>query len=426
MVSSAHEGPLSSHPPAIAMRWTPAIRRGPTPSSRRASPIFPTRSRPSGGAYGSIRENSIQHGFRAQLNAPMLKDGQAIGCICLRRRNPGAFTPRQITLLETFAAQAVIAIENVRLFTRAQREALEQQTATAEILRVHLAVADRRRSRCSTPSPRRHCASAAPRMPRSSCATATSWLIAGPRGPDRRTDVGTRCRSTRRLRPGGDPRRARRSTCRTCRHWTRRNTPTERESRGAMDSAPLLAAPMLREGAAIGAISLRRREPGAFTAAPDRAARELRRPGGDRHRERAAVHRAARNRSIQQTATSDVLSVISRSTSELQPVLEVDAGGGDPSVQRAHGRRRRAPRRCPALSDVDRRVGRIRQMAARDAASDGPYLDRRPRRHRQTSHLHSQRSGRSRLCHADHHDGRQHRQSCSPSRCCARTRWSAS
>ena len=134
MVSSAHEGPLSSH----ALGYRDALdasntARADTILEARVTHLPDTLAPDAEAAYRSIRENSIQHGFRAQLNAPMLKDGQAIGCICLRRRNPGAFTPRQIALLETFAAQAVIAIENVRLFTEL-KESLEQQTATAEIL----------------------------------------------------------------------------------------------------------------------------------------------------------------------------------------------------------------------------------------------------------------------------------------------------
>ena len=74
-----------------------------------------------------------QHKWRASAAAPMMHGGNAIGCVVLRKPEPGLLSPRQIALLETFAAQAVIAIENVRLFTEL-RESLEQQTATAEIL----------------------------------------------------------------------------------------------------------------------------------------------------------------------------------------------------------------------------------------------------------------------------------------------------
>ena len=73
--------------------------------------------------------------FRAVVAAPMIGDSGAVGCIALRKPQPGPFTPRQIELLETFAAQAVIAIQNVRLFTEL-RESLEQQTASGEILQV--------------------------------------------------------------------------------------------------------------------------------------------------------------------------------------------------------------------------------------------------------------------------------------------------
>ncbi|MGR8920353.1 MAG: GAF domain-containing protein, partial [Gammaproteobacteria bacterium] len=83
----------------------------------------------------ALRAGIIGVGGRSLLAVPLLRGEEAIGSLMVTCSRPRGFSPGQIDLLQTFAAQAVIAIENVRLF-KETREALEQQTAVSDILRV--------------------------------------------------------------------------------------------------------------------------------------------------------------------------------------------------------------------------------------------------------------------------------------------------
>ncbi|MEC9368000.1 MAG: GAF domain-containing protein [Pseudomonadota bacterium] len=83
-----------------------------------------------------------QQGFRTVLSVPMLREGELLGVINILKTLVEPFSDRQVALVETFADQAVIAIQNVRLFAEVEKrnsellESLEQQTATADVLRI--------------------------------------------------------------------------------------------------------------------------------------------------------------------------------------------------------------------------------------------------------------------------------------------------
>ncbi|HEX2541368.1 MAG TPA: GAF domain-containing protein [Caldimonas sp.] len=91
--------------------------------------------RDEGGPFDSGKRRMATSGYRAMTVLPMVRDAVAIGAIAVVRTTPGLLEDKQLALLQTFADQAVIAIENVRLFNET-KEALEQQTATAEVLQV--------------------------------------------------------------------------------------------------------------------------------------------------------------------------------------------------------------------------------------------------------------------------------------------------
>ena len=269
---------------------------------------------------------------RTRLAVPLLREGVALGAILVRRMEVRPFADRQVALLQTFADQAVIAIENVRLFRELQErnhdltEALEQQTATSEILRVIAssptdlqpvldAVAESAARLCDGSSAfiqrvdgdamRRVAAYPYPAPLIGEETVIDRNRISGRAIIDRQTvHVHDVAREVQSEFPGG------------------KNIQPVTGTRSA------LATPLLREGVAIGVIFVRRKEVHPFTEKQiallktfaDQAVIAI-------ENVRLFQELQAKNRDLtealeQQTATSEVLRVIASSPTELQPVLD--------------------------------------------------------------------------------------------------------
>jgi GAF domain-containing protein len=277
------------------------------------------------------QELGREHGFRGFVSVPMLRGNDAIGTIAVARTEPGPFSDRQIALLKTFADQAVIAIENVRLLQELQArnreltEALEQQTATSEILAAISA----------SPTDVQPIFDTIVRNAVRLCDAHFSSVM--------EVD-GTFVRMRAMHGVTGDALEAMRrgSVQLLSGHFPSGQAIRERETVHVPDTdgspyrafarerdyRSFVSVPMLRGGEAIGAIGVARRETGVFSERQiallkifaDQAVIAI---------ENVRLFREleARNRELtealeQQTATSEVLKVISRSTFDLQPVLD--------------------------------------------------------------------------------------------------------
>src|SRR5215472_4381465 len=137
----AHEGPVSLGP--VGQFTVPLVRgslTGRVTLERRTIQLADHQAEEVEYPEGTALARQV--GVHTMLAVPLLRAGEAIGVIGLRRTEVRLFTDRQIELLKIFADQAVIAIENARLFQAEQsskrelQEALEQQTATADVLKV--------------------------------------------------------------------------------------------------------------------------------------------------------------------------------------------------------------------------------------------------------------------------------------------------
>ena len=277
-----------------------------------------------------LQELAETTGYRTIVSVPMLRDGDPIGAISMLGAEPAMFSERQIAMLQTFADQAVIAIENTRLFNELQTrnkdltEALEQQTATSEILRVI----------SSSPTNLQPVLDAVVSNAARLCG-AEGAVICRVEGDFLKIVA---AHGTLPKPPVGHPIPIRRDfvigraviDCQPV-HVPELATASDTEFGGARAlllplgyRGAMLAVAMVREGSAIGAISAGRKEGRPFTdkqiallqTFADQAVIAI---------ENTRLFNELQERLEQQTATSEILRVISQSQRDVQPVFEAIA-----------------------------------------------------------------------------------------------------
>ena len=322
---AAHYGPI----PAPVGRLIPVVRgsvSGRAFTERRAIHVadlqaeaeeFPVTS-------GMAREL----GFRASLSVPLLREGMAVGTITLRRAEVNPFTDKQVKLLETFADQAVIAIENVRLFNELEARNRDL-TATSVILSVI----------ASSPTDLQPVLDALAESAARLCESFDSaiyrldgdrLLLVANHGASLGRHVGDFSLSIRGTVAG----QAVRDRCAVHVADVRTQAdkyPESSEYGRRLGLGTMLCVPMMKESTPIGVIALRRTEAKLFT---DRQVALLQTFADQAviaiENVRLFTELGARNRDLtesleQQTATSEVLQVISRSPSDVEPTFEVIA-----------------------------------------------------------------------------------------------------
>jgi GAF domain-containing protein len=273
-------------------------------------------------------ENARRYGYRTGLVVPLMREGVAIGALGVRLTEARLFTERQVALLQTFADQAVIAIENVRLFkelearNRELTEALDQQMATSEILQVI----------SSSPTSLQPVLDAVAANAARVCGAYDATLLLREGDHTRRVaHHGPIPNDMRDVRPLSGRYVSNRAILEGESVHIHDILGSDREDiADAREAAPrtgyrtLLAMPLLREGEAIGALTIRRREVQPFTEKQIALLRTF----ADQaviaiENVRLFTELEARNRDL--TATSAILQVISSSPTDVQPVFDAIA-----------------------------------------------------------------------------------------------------